>query len=262
MREPVVSIIMPTYDNADMIAGAISSLMIQNFPDFELIIVSDGAGDETTDEILKFKDERIICRLIEHGKDYGISALNYGFALARGKYLTMCSSDNVYTTNFLRTLLEELDNSAADFVYGSFFQLEKSKGKMSEFGRPSLLNGPFCIAHAAIGYTTGICFLFTREVWEKFGPYNVSSNADYDLVARMAIGGVKFRFVDSILGANVIHDRQTSETSRSYDEEMRIRLMVCDYMIKNKLPGGVEIKKMVLSNRRRFKHLEGKEIRL
>jgi len=253
MREPVVSIICPTYDNADMIAGTISSLMIQNFPDFELIIVSDGAGDKTTDEVLCFKDSRIIYRIIEHGNDYGINALNHGFALARGKYLTMCSSDNIYTTNFLRTLLEGLDSSDADFVYANFFQLEKEKGVMSEFGRPSLLNGSFDISYLAIGYTAGICFMYTREVWDKFGPYRVSSNADYDFMARAAIGGVKFAYIDSILGANVIHPRQTSETSRNYEEETRIRLMVCDHMIKNKIPGGVEIKKMVLNNQRKYR---------
>ena len=111
MREPLISVIMPTYNRCDMIGNAITSILRQHYPDFELIIVDDGSTDHTILKVLEYPDSRIRFEILGHCEDFGIGALNYGMDLAKGKYLTYISSDNIYFSYFLRTLLDGLDDS-------------------------------------------------------------------------------------------------------------------------------------------------------
>jgi len=248
MRNPIISVILPTYNRADMIAQTIHSMMRQNFHDFELIIVNDGSTDHTDSEVLEFTDSRIRYKILEHGGDFGIGALNFGMDLARGEYLTFVSSDNLYFSDYLRTLLEALDDTGADFSFGNFLLFEKETGVMKEFKRPSHLDGPFETYHLAIGYTAGICFLFKKGIFEKIKPYRPGPHSDYDLMARMAIAGAKFARINSILGVNVIHKGQLSETSQAKEDETKIRLMVCDHLKKIKFRGAEELRKKVLEH--------------
>ena len=67
-------------------------------------------------------------------------------------------------------------------------------------------------------------------------------------MARMAIAGAKFTRVNSILGVNVIHKGQLSETSQAKEDETKIRLMVCDHLKKIKFRGAEELRKKVLEH--------------
>ena len=242
MRNPTVSVIMPTYNQADTIGLTVRSILRQTFTDFELIVVSDGAGEETDRAMLMFSDARIKYKILDHGNDFGIGALNYGMELAQGDYLTFISSDNLYFSPFLRTLLETIDETGADFSFGDFLAYEKETGLWIEFERPPHLSGQFALEHLAVGYTIGICFLFTRDIFEAVKPYIVSPHADYDMAARMAIAGAAFHHVPAVLGVNAIHEKQLSVTSRSQKDETKTRLMVVEHLIKIGHPGAKEFK--------------------
>jgi len=245
MREPTISLIMPTYNRADMIGNTINSILTQSFKDFELIIVDDGSTDNTVNEVLTFIDSRIRLEFVEHGNDVGIGALNRGMDLARGQYLTFITDDNLYFSNFLRTLLEGIDDSGVDFAYGNFLNFEREGNSIKEFTRPSHLDGQLQLHHLAIGYTIGICFLYTKELFDKVRPYQPGPHSDYDLVARMAIAGAEFLRIDSLLGINTIHEGQLSETSRDEDGEKVIRAMMCKHLKKIKYPGADELERKI-----------------
>lgn len=237
MREPKISLIMPTYNRVDMIGLAIESILRQHFADFELIIIDDGSTDKTAEEVLKHPDSRVRLEMLKHGDDFGIGALNYGMDLARGEYLTFITDDNLYFSYFLRTLLEGMDDSGADFAYSNFLNYDRENYTVDEFTRPAHLDGQLKIHHLAIGYTIGICFLYKRELFEKVKPYRPGPHSDYDLVARMAIEGAEFLKIDSLLGMNSLHAGQLSETSQDMQGEQEIRLMVCKHLRKIKYPG-------------------------
>ena len=74
---PTVSVIIPTYNRANLLIRSISSVLNQTYTDLELIIVDDGSTDITRDIVKNFDDERI--RYISHEKNMGVScALNTG----------------------------------------------------------------------------------------------------------------------------------------------------------------------------------------
>lgn len=94
--KPMVSVVMATYNRADLLPRAIESVLNQTFEDFEFIIVVDGSTDDSVDVIQSYaqKDERI--RMLENDKNRGlIYSLNRGLDAARGKYIARMDDDDI-----------------------------------------------------------------------------------------------------------------------------------------------------------------------
>lgn len=93
---PMVSVVMSTYNRADLLPRAVDSVLNQTFKDFEFIIVLDGSTDDSL-EILKSYaqiDKRI--RVLENDGNKGlIYSLNRGLDAARGKYIARMDDDDI-----------------------------------------------------------------------------------------------------------------------------------------------------------------------
>ena len=90
-----VSIVMPSYNKKDFIERSILSVINQNYPNIELIIVDGGSADGTIEIIRKY--EKNIAFWISE-KDNGQSdALNKGFKHCTGKIYGFLNSDDIYT---------------------------------------------------------------------------------------------------------------------------------------------------------------------
>jgi len=93
-RKPLVSVIIPTYNRADLLPRAIRSALTQTFKDFELIIVDDGSTDNTEALVKGFikEDDRI--RYIYQKNQGESEARNTGLLNARGRYIAFLDSDD------------------------------------------------------------------------------------------------------------------------------------------------------------------------
>ena len=90
-----VSVIIPTFNRAYILAEAIQSVLDQTYPHFELIVVDDGSTDNTTDVVNSFRDSRV--HLIQHAKNKGVAAArNTGMAGARGDLVSFLDSDDLW----------------------------------------------------------------------------------------------------------------------------------------------------------------------
>ena len=108
---PQISVIIPTYNRADLLPLTIESVMAQTMPDWELIIVDDGSTDETATVLAPFlQDERI--RYIRQENAGRSAARNHGARLARGDYFYFLDSDDELRLNSLTAHLAALINSA------------------------------------------------------------------------------------------------------------------------------------------------------
>jgi len=91
---PRVSVIMPVYHVEAYVGIAIQSVLNQSFTDFELIIVDDGGHDNSVAICRGFDDERI--RIVSQ-KNRGVAgARNTGIAQARGAYIALLDSDDIW----------------------------------------------------------------------------------------------------------------------------------------------------------------------
>ena len=106
---PLVSVVMPTYNHAAFIGEAIASVRAQTFPDWELIIVNNHSTDNTADIIASFHDPRIQHVLF---RNHGIIAAsrNEGFRRARGEFIALLDSDDIWAPDKLRRQLQVIRN--------------------------------------------------------------------------------------------------------------------------------------------------------
>lgn len=119
MKQPLVSIIIPTYNRAHLIGETLDSVLAQTYTNWECIVVDDGSTDNT-DEVLKNyceKDARFkyVHRPNTH-KPGGNGARNYGFEVSKGKYINYLDSDDLLHMETLMIKLQLFDRYHCDIV--------------------------------------------------------------------------------------------------------------------------------------------------
>jgi len=157
----------------------------QTYTNLELIIVDDNSPDNTPEVIKSFNDERI--RYVRNEPNLKLpGALNKGFSLARGDYLTWTSDDNLFASNAIEKMVAALQASDCDFVYADYFlfadidaagnALEKRHERLPDQLQLEKTNH------------IGACFLYTRKAYEEIGDYDpeLFLVEDYDYFMRIA----------------------------------------------------------------------------
>ena len=110
MNNPLVSVIIPTHNRADMIGRAIGSVLAQARSDFELLVISDGSTDNTEEIVDDVQDSRIW--FLKHERSRGASAArNTGLRESRGKYIAFLDDDDEWTHDKLEIQLPVIENS-------------------------------------------------------------------------------------------------------------------------------------------------------
>lgn len=99
---PFFSVVVPIYNRAGVLAGAIRSVLAQTEQDFDIIIVDDGSADHPEKIVEGFADPRI--RLVRKENGGGGSARNRGIDLARGRFIAFLDSDDVFLPHHLATM--------------------------------------------------------------------------------------------------------------------------------------------------------------
>jgi glycosyltransferase involved in cell wall biosynthesis len=114
MKSPAISVIMPAYNHDKYVGEAIESVLHQTFSDFELIIINDGSTDNTGNVIRSYNDKRIYYHSQEN-KD-AFNTINRGLLLAKGKYISIINSDDVYHEERLSSLVKAIEKHDARFL--------------------------------------------------------------------------------------------------------------------------------------------------
>jgi len=111
-----VSVIIPVYNSEKYITDCVSSILHEDFADFEILLIDDGSTDKSPEicHELKKKDSRI---KVFHKKNGGISdARNFGLAQAKGKYIAFCDHDDSVYKGFLKDNFQYAEKTNADIV--------------------------------------------------------------------------------------------------------------------------------------------------
>jgi glycosyltransferase involved in cell wall biosynthesis len=166
-NDPLVSIVLPTYNGSRYVAQSIQSCIDQTYRNWELIIVDDCSTDETPAIIERFvrQDQRISS--VRHGKNRRLPrGLNTGFARSKGTYLTWTSDDNLYEPNALEVMVRYLeDNPTVGVVYCD----ERWIGPEGEDKYLFRKDGP---DQLGVYNVVNACFLYRRAVYEAVGEYD------------------------------------------------------------------------------------------
>lgn len=129
MNNPLVSIIIPTYNRAHLIAETLESIVAQTYQNWECIIVDDGSTDNSAAVIAPFlNDPRFQFHRRPEDRLKGANACrNYGFEISSGDFINWFDSDDIMLPQFLELKSTKLVNSQLDAVicYGAYFILNK-----------------------------------------------------------------------------------------------------------------------------------------
>ena len=125
-----VSIIMPTYNRADVLPRAINSVLSQTYPDFEFIIIDDCSTDNTRQVLSKFNDDRIKCVFL--GENKGASfARNKGLEIAGGDFIAFQDSDDEWMEDKLEkqmAVFSGLDSNVG-VLYSDVWEFDRNSLK-------------------------------------------------------------------------------------------------------------------------------------
>jgi len=93
LKSPAISVIIPTYNRAGLLARAVDSVLNQTFQDFELIVVDDGSTDRTAEVLAGYQDRLILLSKPHRGVS---AARNQGLTSARGEWIAFLDSDDYW----------------------------------------------------------------------------------------------------------------------------------------------------------------------
>lgn len=109
---PKVSVIIPTYNRADVITGTIQSVLGQTIRDLEVIVVNDGSPDTTQQVVEAIDDPRV--RYFRKDNGGPADARNFGLAKAGGEFIAFLDHDDYWAPAFLEVMTRKL-NEKPDF---------------------------------------------------------------------------------------------------------------------------------------------------
>ena len=115
--DPFISIVVPSYNRADLIAATIQSLQKQDYDNYEIIVVDDGSTDNTGEVVKNAANGKTV--YIKKDNAERAAARNFGAAIAKGEYVNFFDSDDLALPNHLT----EAANTIRKFNTPEWFHL-------------------------------------------------------------------------------------------------------------------------------------------
>ena len=187
-QSPKVSVIIPTYNRADLLPRAVNSVLAQTYQDYEILIVDDCSSDDTQQAIAAFDDPRI--RPFRHDRNRrAAAARNMGIAEARGEYIAFLDDDDEWLPTKLGGQVVLLDSSLANvgLVYGWMDRMEDSTGRLIPSYRDTI-EGDIFEDSLALNIPGGTIVLLVRStVAREVGGFEESLTRfdDADFICRV-----------------------------------------------------------------------------
>lgn len=221
--KPKVSIIVTVYNHANYVADAIKSVLTQSFQDYELIIINDGSTDNTREVIERYRDsERVTIKNIQHvGRQ---KALNMAFKLAKGDYITVLDSDDMYLKDKISKQVEYLDNHPEIVMVGTNAIEVDLIHQKKYLNKPPITDGEirYLLLYEALFPFPVI--MVRRRILKSVGycDESLQLKEDFDLFAKIATKG-KIASISEVL---VIIRRHANNNFKYFDPETHRQSML------------------------------------
>lgn len=228
----LASIIVPSYNHASYVAVALDSALQQSWPDVEIIVVDDGSTDQTIHAVraIAARAQRPL-RIIEQANQGAPAAINRGLAEARGEYVAILNSDDLFEPTRLQRCIEALERRKALFAFSDVTFIDERGSPCDERAyycrglRENLqrLRGePFpeiALLSVNCAISTGN-FVFRRELVQRIGGMRAFTSVhDWDYALAASHAG-RLAFVPEQLYRYRLHGQNTfsANTLRSFFE--------------------------------------------
>lgn len=199
MTSPKVSIITPSYNQGRFIEDTILSILNQNYPNLEHIVIDGGSSDNTIEILQRYTHIKWISE-----RDRGQSdAFNKGLKLAGGEIIGWLNSDDLYADSAIQKVVQAFhDDPSVDVVYGNCYYVDENNEVIRKY-----ISGSFDLKRLL---TCGYCYIppmstfIKKEVFKKLD-YPLDENLhfcmDHDLFIRIANAGFRFKYIPEYLSS-------------------------------------------------------------
>ena len=187
---PLVSVIITAYNASRWIAETISSVIAQDFKEYEIIVVNDGSTDDTEAVVSRFGEKVQCIRKLNGGQP---AARNVGIRAARGKYLAFLDADDLWTKDKLGLQVELLEANDVAWVYSDTVAFDGRSGRtLYKFSRRlRQYDGDILKPLFLSNFIPSPTPVIRRSVFGKAGLFNEKTNMrpigeDWDMWLRIA----------------------------------------------------------------------------
>ncbi len=167
MKYPKISFVTVCYNHADYIAETIESVLNQNYPNLEYIVIDDGSTDNSWEIIQKYKDKLTYCQKMEGYRDTPTVAINYAFSKTSGEIMGWLNSDDILLPNCLSSVQKVFaDNPDINWITGMASTINSNSllvnSKLRFKNRYDYLIGDWAVIQQESTF-------WRRDLWEKAG---------------------------------------------------------------------------------------------
>jgi glycosyltransferase involved in cell wall biosynthesis len=196
----LVSVIVPVFNGARFLAECLESLLAQDYPAVEIVVVDDGSSDGSADVAESFAGARVLRRPHE-----GLGATrNAGIHASTGSLIGFCDADDTWKPEKARVQVEYLDAHPACAVVLC---------RQDTYFEPGVSAPAWLIPDQVRGDLDGVSptsGLFRRHVLERVGGFrtDMESGSDFNLLVRTRAAGLGIELIEQPLRMRRIHDDQ------------------------------------------------------
>lgn len=212
--DPLVSVVIPTYNHAHYLGRALQSLLAQTYINWEAIVVDNHSTDNTDDIMSSFTDPRITCLKI-HNNGVIAASRNMGIRAAKGEWIAFLDSDDWWTVDKLQVCFERI-NDNVDLIY---HDLEIVRDPPAFFGKKIIktrqVKNPVLMDLLVNGNALSNSSVVVRKrLLDKIGGIDENvdmiASEDYSTWLRIAQITDKFIYLPRNLGYYLLHDHGIS----------------------------------------------------
>lgn len=212
-KTPLVSVILPTHNRPLMLREAIASVLRQTFTNWELVIIGDGAGDDTKAAVCEFNDPRI--RYFRQERTGLPGARNMGIQVSRGRFVNLLDDDDAFFPSKLEHQLAFFAaNPGLGLLAGGYCEADKFFNILREV-RPWLGQPTFTIRDWLLACPFNPSTPLIDRTWiEKVSLFDPDMHGadDWDMFLRLAQNGCPMAWLKEPVcyyrfhGANMTQD--------------------------------------------------------
>lgn len=193
---PLISLIVPAYNEARVIQPALRNLLELDYPSYEVILVDDGSSDDTYELAHAVADEstRIPIRIIRKSNGGKGDALNTGIAVASGEFVLCMDGDTKLDPGTLRAMIRHFDDPRVGAVAGNV-KVYNQENTLTRIQALEYVEGLAMVRRAqslvrSVNIIPGPCGMFRKSVLRSVGAYDSDTFAeDCDLTLKILLAG-------------------------------------------------------------------------
>jgi alpha-1,3-rhamnosyltransferase len=222
---PLVSVIMPSYNHEKYIRQSIEGIAAQTYTNFEFIVVDDGSKDNSVQILQELKGKYNFQLILQQNKGLCPTLNNITKEKAKGKYISVCASDDIWTPEKLELQVNFMEqNPQYGICFGKAYTIDENSQPVTSYVNRNLKGGYIFDDLLVRSFHPPVNYLYRADVLKDVGYWREDVILD-DFYMNLKIAEkYPFGFLDEFLFSYRVHSENTAKRNplRIYNSQRSI----------------------------------------